>query len=187
MPVGVANDNLRKKLEECLLLGSERDSGDDLLTPIRQLVEIALRALSPGINDPHTAIAVIHRLTESFAKMMSRGAPQRVWTDDEGEVRLVVARSDFPDWLDAAFRQIRQHATAHPVVLTRLVEGLEGLLARANETQHQAVINQVEFVLATGRRAIDQNEDLAPLEKAARRALSHASPPVVQAQKQTAV
>jgi uncharacterized membrane protein len=182
-----ANDNLRAKLEECLVLGGERDSPDDLLTPIRQLVEVALRALSASINDPNTAIAVIDRLTKSFVKMMSRGSPQRVWTDDEGQIRLVTARSDFPDWLDTAFRQIRQHATAHPVVLTRIVEGLGSLLARANEAQRQALISQIEIVLTTARRTVKQNEDLAPLEKAARGALAGEPSPVIQDRKQTAV
>jgi uncharacterized membrane protein len=187
MPLRVADDNFRKKVEECLVLGNERNSADDLLTSVRQLVEVALRALSPSINDPGTAIAVIDRLTESFAKMMSRGAPQGVWTDDEGHVRLVVARSDFSDWLDAAFRQIRQHATEHPAVLTRLVESLGNLLAHANEARRQALISQIEIVLATARRVIAQREDLAPLEKAARRALAGEPSPAGKPRKQTAV
>jgi uncharacterized membrane protein len=173
---GPIPDGLREELEECVVLGSERDSADDLLTSIRQLVEIALRALSPSINDPYTAIAVIDRLTGSFAKIMRRGAPRRVWTDDKGHVRLIAARSDFSDWLDAAFRQIRQHSTGHPAVLTRLLEGLGELLAQANEMQRRTLTAQIEMVLATARRAIEQNEDLAPLEKVARSFLAGQTP-----------
>jgi uncharacterized membrane protein len=185
-PVHVADDNLRETLEECLVFARARDSADDLLTSIRQLVEVALRALSPSINDPHTAMAAIDRLTESLSKMMRRGSPKRVWRDDEGRVRLITARSDFPDWLDAAFRQIRQHAIAHPAVLTRVVEGLGKLLVQANELQRHALISQIDIVLATARRAIEQSDDLAPLEKAARNALP-GEVPLIKRRKQTAV
>jgi uncharacterized membrane protein len=171
VPGPFGHDNLRDKLEEFIVLGSERDAADDLITSIRQLVEIALRALSPSINDPYTATAVIDRLTGSFAKIMRRGAPRWVWTDDKGDVRLIAARSDFSDWLDAAFRQIRQHSKGHPVVLTRLIEGLGELRAQANEVQRRPLTAQIEMVLATARRAIEQNEDLVPLEKAARSSL----------------
>lgn len=63
---------MRNKLEKCLVLGGERASIQDLETSIRQLVEVALRALSPSISDPFSAMAVVDRLTESLAKIMQR-------------------------------------------------------------------------------------------------------------------
>ena len=62
-PPEAAADEVKHKVERCVSLAGERASIQDLETSIRQLVEVALRALSPGINDPFTAIAVIDRLT----------------------------------------------------------------------------------------------------------------------------
>jgi uncharacterized membrane protein len=170
-PAEAATASMGEQLEACLQLGGERASIQDLETSIRQLVEVALRALSPSISDPFTAMAVVDRLTTSLAKIMGRGQPQCVWTDDEGKVRLVAPRSTFADILQEAFRQIRQHAQDQPAVLIRLVESLGQLLAQANPAQRPALEKEIEIVVETGRRNIAQREDLATLEERAKIAL----------------
>jgi uncharacterized membrane protein len=165
---------MRDELEGCLQLGGERASIQDLETSIRQLVEVALRALSPSISDPFTAMAVIDRLTISLAKIMRRGMPQCVWTDDDGKVRLVAPRSTFADILQEAFRQIRQQAHDQPAVLIRLVESLGQLLAQAKSAQEPPLRKEIELVLATGRKNIAQEEDFETLEERAQLALEEA-------------
>ena len=56
---------------------------------MHQLVEIAVRALSPGINDPYTALAALDRLTLSIAGVMKRGQAKVMWRDEESALRLV--------------------------------------------------------------------------------------------------
>jgi len=176
-PEEAATDEMRHKLESCILLGGERASIQDLETSIRQLVEVALRALSPSISDPFTAMAVIDRLTTSMAKIMRRGMPQCVWTDADDTVRLLAPPSTFADLLQESFRQIRQHAQDQPAVLIRLVESLGQLLAQANKTQHPALKKEIEMVLETGRRNIAQEEDLEVLKQRTELALAQASSP----------
>ena len=173
-PADTATDALRAKLENCLALGGERASVQDLETSIRQLGEVALRALSPGINDPFSAMAVVDRLTESLRKIMQRGAAQCVWTDRDGTVRLLAPSSTFADTVEEAFRQIRQHSQNQPAVLIRLVESLGQLLAQANAAQRQVLQKEIEIVLETGRRHIAQEEDLKVLEERSRLALAKA-------------
>jgi uncharacterized membrane protein len=74
-PPDAATDEVRTELEKCLVLGGERASIQDLETSIRQLVEVALRALSPSTNDPFSAMAVVDRLTVLLRKIMQRGTP----------------------------------------------------------------------------------------------------------------
>lgn len=170
-----AADETHGNIENCVILGGERASIQDVETSIRQLVEVALRALSPSISDPFTAMAVIDRLTTSLAKIMRRGQPQCVWVDGDGKVRLLAPRSSFADTVEEAFRQIRQHSQDQPAVLIRLVESLGQLLAQADKAQQPVLKKEIEIVLETGRRAIAQKEDLATLEERAKLALKEAS------------
>jgi uncharacterized membrane protein len=173
-PADAANDDIRDQIESCVVVGGERASIQDLEASVRQLVEVGLRALSPGINDPFTATAVIDRLTTSLAKIMRRGPAQCVWTDSDGVVRLIAPHSTFANIVQEAFRQIRQHGSDQPAVLIRLVESLGQLLALADKDQQAALKEQVEIVLETGRRDIPQKQDLESLERRAQEALDHA-------------
>lgn len=170
-PAEMASEELRDRVEACIVLGGERASVQDPETSIRQLVEVALRALSPSLNDPFTATAVIDRLTTSLAKIMRRGPAQSVWADEAGKVRLMAPYSTFADTVEEAFRQIRQHGHDEPAVLIRLVESLGQLLTIANDKQRPALEAQIGMVLDTGRRDIAQADDLETLERRAKRAL----------------
>jgi len=171
-PPDAATSEVRTKLEKCLVLGGERASIQDLETSIRQLGEVALRALAPSINDPFSAMAVVDRLTESLRKIMQRGTSQCVWTDDDGTIRLLAPGSTFADTVEEAFRQVRQHSQNQPAVLIRLVEGLGQLLAQANATQRRVLQKEIEIILETGRRHIAQKEDLKVLEERSTLALA---------------
>ncbi len=173
-PADAANDDIRDQIESCVVVGGERASIQDLEASVRQLVEVGLRALSPGINDPFTATAVIDRLTTSLAKIMRRGPAQCVWTDFDGVVRLIAPHSTFADIVRESFRQIRQHGSDQPAILIRLVESLGQLLALADKDQQPALKEQVEIVLETGRRDIPQKQDLESLERRAKEALDRA-------------
>lgn len=177
-PPDAASEDMASRVQACLMLGGERASVQDLETSIRQLVEVALRALSPSISDPFTATAVVDRLTMSLAKIMQRGPAQCVWTDEDGTVRLLAPRSTFAETVEEAFRQIRQHGHDEPAVLIRLVESLGQLLTLANKDQKPVLEKQIEIVLETGRRNITQKQDLETLEARAKLALDAKRPKV---------
>ena len=168
-------DDVHEKIEDCLFLGGERASIQDIETSIRQLVEVALRALSASISDPFTANAVIDRLTTSLAKIMKRGMPQWVWTDEDDNVRLLAPRSTFADIVQEAFRQIRQHSQDQPAVLIRLVENIGQLLPLADKAQRAVLEEQIDILLDTGERHIEQKQDLETLKERVKLALDQAS------------
>jgi uncharacterized membrane protein len=66
---------LVKKLEDTFILGKERTEQQDVEFPIEQLVEIALRAISPAVNDPFTAIRCIDRLSAGLSSLAQRDFP----------------------------------------------------------------------------------------------------------------
>jgi uncharacterized membrane protein len=167
-PKKAAQDGLCQAIQNAVLVGRERTAVQDLEFSIRQLVEIALRALSPGINDPYTANAVIDRLTLSIAFIMTRGAAKSVWLDADGTVRLIAPVSAFDGITDAAFNQIRQQAL--PAVLIRMADNIGKLLQQADAGHRAALEKHLKLVVDAGRRTIAAEEDLAILEARAKEA-----------------
>lgn len=117
--------DLARRIRQAFMIGGSRTAEQDPEYGIHQLVEIALRALSPGINDPFTAITCIDHLAgllSSIAAIPER-APAR-W-DSQGDLRLLLDPIDFVGVVEAAFNQIRQSATGNASVSIRLLEAFE--------------------------------------------------------------
>lgn len=167
-PATAYDDELRKAIADAVVMGEQRTPTQDLEYTIRQLVEVALRALSPGINDPFTAIAVIDRLGLSLCGVMRRGMASGVWCDDQQRVRVTGKTTTFAGLLDAAFNQIRQ-AGAQPAVLIRLMATFALLAEQCEADEHRrALAEHVDLVLAAGERTIAAAYDLASLKQRAR-------------------
>lgn len=164
-PPAALTDDLRDEIESNILIGPQRTVVQDVEFSVRQLVEIALRALSSGINDPYTAMAAIDRLALSLGQVLKHGAPQEVWRDDEGNIRLLAPGSDFEGILDVAFTQIRQAGEEHAAILIRLAEKIGQLAAQADNRQRAELLGHLDLVLAAGRRGLREKADLAVLEE----------------------
>jgi len=159
---------LRHAIQSAIVVGRERTEVQDLEFSVRQLVEIALRALSPGINDPYTANAALDRLTLSLAFIMTRGEAKSVWQDHDGKVRVISPVSTFDGITDAAFNQIRQQAL--PAVLIRMADNMGNLLVQADDAHRPALEKHLKLVVDAGRRSIAAEEDLEVLEARAKEA-----------------
>lgn len=172
-PQMAARGPLAKAIQSAVLVGRERTAVQDLEYSVHQLVEIALRALSPGINDPYTAIAAIDRLTLSLRTAMSRGEAQTIWRDDDKITRLVAPSSGFAGVTDAAFNQIRQLSGGMPAVLIRIADNIGQLLRLANDAQRPVLEKHLRLVVNAGGRSIpdeDDRNDLKEVASAARNA-----------------
>jgi uncharacterized membrane protein len=164
-PASALTPELAKDIAASVLVGSERTPVQDLEYSIRELVEVALRALSPGINDPYTAMVTCDRLTLSLRRIMRRGPGQGIWCDKDGTARLIVPTATFASAVDTAFNQIRQRAAGVPAVLIRLADNLVKLLSTATPDQRVPLERHLQLVLAEGRRSIAEPEDLKDLER----------------------
>jgi len=131
-----------KAVQSAFVVGSERSPAQDLEYSMRQLVEIALRALSPGINDTFTAIAVINQLGSALEEIFRRSPEPAVWRDEDGEVRLIAQRSDLQGLTDAAFDSIRQAGSAVPAVLIRMADVLAQLAPSIRSQAMREAITQ---------------------------------------------
>jgi uncharacterized membrane protein len=163
-PSGAVSESFTTDVASGLIVGSERTPVQDLEFSIRQMVEIGVRALSPGVNDPYTALVTIDRLSLSLARIMERGAPQEQWCDEEGRLRLIMPNSHFDGLLDASFNMLRQYGDGSAAVLIRLAERLSDLYALSDEQQRKDIRRHLDMVLRAGRRSLPEPNDLAALE-----------------------
>jgi len=114
----------------CFLLGGERTLIQDPGFGIRQLADIACRALSPAINDPTTAVQAIDRITDLLATLAERPDASGWYADDEGVVRVRVAEPTFDRLAELGYTEIALHGAGAPQVVRRLLAAygvLEGL------------------------------------------------------------
>lgn len=163
--ISALDEEMLDDISEYVVVGNQRTATQDLEFAVRQLVEVALRALSPGINDPFTAIAAIDRLALSLTLVMRRGQAQAAWSDENGTIRVTGKVTTFDGIVGAAFNQIRQ-STSQPAVLIQLMTALVLLAEHVGREEHrEALLKHVELVLAAGSRSIEDAFDLDALKE----------------------
>jgi uncharacterized membrane protein len=141
-------------------MGGTRVSDEDLEYAVRQLVEVAVRALSPGINDPNTAITVLDRLGASLCDVAPRFLPTGVHRRD-GRTVLVVPAIDYAGLVDSMFHLIRQNAAHSPAVLIRLLEVLTAVAARERRPERiEALRRHAALVMADAEHGLASASDL---------------------------
>jgi uncharacterized membrane protein len=143
----LVNEKVVKQTSALFVLGAYRTPVQDPEFAIHQLVEIALRALSPGINDPYSAITCIDKLNSVLCGLTNRVFPAKQHYDQAGMLRLVCKVLTFTDIASAAFEQIRQQANNNVAVTIRLLESLHNLMMFAqNDEQQHFVISQTKKI-----------------------------------------
>lgn len=159
-------ERIRSELRDHILSGSERTPTQDVKFSIRHLVEIALRALSSGINDPYTALAVIDRLRGAMSRLMERALPGRYLYDSSGTLRVVRKTISHADILDAAFHQIRQSGSATPAVLLHLLRAFRQIAEHASTPEQlERLSAHAELVFEDAQREIENASDRAQIEE----------------------
>ncbi|MGQ7868762.1 DUF2254 domain-containing protein [Sunxiuqinia sp. sy24] len=146
------------------VIGKTKNSQQDLEFSIHQMVEIASRALSPGINDPYTAITCIDNLTATVCYLAQAKFPSKYRIDDKKELRIIADTIDFEGVLDASFNQIRQFSAGSTAVIIRLMEVLLIIHEFATkENYKKAIVKHVKMTLNVGKQSIKEENDLEDL------------------------
>ncbi len=144
-------------LTDFVFIGEKRSSQDDIRFSINLLVEIALRALSPGVNDSFTAIACIDKLTAVFAGAAEMGAGEGVYCDEKGVARVVAPAESIGSLLTGAFSPLRR-ASRHNILVADTIRRALGQLApRLKDSDREAALKEADLMLAE----IDQSNALS--------------------------
>ncbi len=142
------NEEVRDRVNKAFTMGSVRTPVQDVLFLINQLVEIAQRALSPGINDPVTAETCIEQIGSTLGRVAVCDMPKPLLADKEGNLRLVFSQPDtFKLYLDSAFDPIRGFSRSSMQVSLCLTT-LLGQLAQVVHTWEQklALLAQAQMI-----------------------------------------
>jgi uncharacterized membrane protein len=159
---GAASETDLRRLRGMVSLGHERTIDQDPAFALRIMVDIAIRALSPAVNDPTTATQVLNHIDDL---LLGIGSSDRAFRgtalDADGQVRLVVRTRDWSEYLDIGVTEIRQYGAASPQICRRLRAMLEDLQARVPPARRAVVQSQLD--------ALDRATDAAfadPAERA---------------------
>ena len=138
-----------------IVIGYERTATQDLGYGIQQLVDIYVKALSPGINDPTTAVSSISHLGAVLAGLADRNLAPRRLGDRDGIERVRVPVPDYPTLLEVAFGPVRTYGNSDVVVLSRVAEVLRDLawVVRTDE-QREAVEEQLQRLECAADRGL---------------------------------
>jgi uncharacterized membrane protein len=159
---------------EAVIVGATRTMQQDIDFALRQLNDIGLRALSPAVNDPTTAIEVILRVSSIMRPLLLTELPAQAHRDEDGRVLLTPWDLDHAEYVRHAYGQIRLYAGPHPQVALALVRVLRMLrdVVDGHEVDRPATIDeldrQIAAVLDDAKRAGLAETELAPLHAAAR-------------------
>lgn len=161
---GEEDESRCESVAACFVIGGQRTETQDVEYSIRQLVEIALRALSPGVNDPFTAIACIDNLGASMAQLAQRSAPEFVYQRGGGVV--TAPGVTFQGAMDMAWNQLRQHGASQPAIAIRLLEALRDVGTRVPSAERgESVRAHARSIHATALRADPLEMDRTAIEK----------------------
>jgi len=152
-PAGHAGSNLVARINDVFVLGMQRTEAQDVEFPVRQLVEIAVRALSPGINDPHTAMMCIDRLGASLCRLGDRTFPSPYRYDDAGQLRVIARPVTWAGIVDMAFNEIRQYGRSSAAVTLRLLETIARTAERVTDAEGRAALLRQAMMIERGSHA----------------------------------
>jgi uncharacterized membrane protein len=146
--------------------GPHRTLTQDLSFAVDQLVEIAIRALSPAVNDTFTALACIDWLGDSLCKIATEWRPNEVHRDAAGHVRVIAVTVGFRRLLERAHDKIRQASRGMPAVMIRQLDGLAKLMAYTTSAEQRVlVLEQATMILRASDESVPEQADRADVRR----------------------
>jgi uncharacterized membrane protein len=136
-----AREDAQAALARGMTFGDSRSVEQDPEFAVRQLVEIGLRALSPSLHDPFTAVSVLDRLGAALCELAGRTLPDGR-TRRGGGVRMRRPSIDYAGLVDAMFHMLRQAAVPEPAVMIRLLEVLAEVAAVERDPARRRVLRR---------------------------------------------
>ncbi len=150
-----------------IALGDGRTMQQDLDFGLRQLSDIALRAVSPALNDPTTAVEVVLQHGAILRRLLQSGLPPRVRKHDSGTRLLRPYDLSYGDYIDHAFEEIRRGAYEHPTVAAAMIRTCQALMVAADEVgcpeRAQSADRQIQMIIVGCERAGLLDEEMRVL------------------------
>jgi uncharacterized membrane protein len=179
-----AAGRVARELARAHLTGPYRTLAQDVSFGVDQLVEIAIRALAPAVNDTFTALTCIDWIGDSLCKVTGRWHPTRVYRDAGGVVRLITTETTYQRLVQRAFEKIRQSGRGMPAVMIRQLDALAKIMERtAAPEDRQLLLSQAAMIERLSLSTVDEESDRADVQRAYQGVLRvHAELPKIRAE-----
>ena len=169
-PASRVDEQLDKLIRRAFQIGNGRTPTQDVEYAVNQLVEMAVRAMSPAINDPFTAMTCLDYLGNGLALFARQGGESLDIYDRDGQLRLVFEPVTFDELLNAAFDMLRHASCDNASVLLHMLETIDviGQETKAPEARQQ-LLRHVCLIQAESRvgNLIEQDRRLIELNSEA--------------------
>ncbi len=172
-PTHHVRKELHEQIQKTFILGLQRTQEQDITYAIDQLVEIAVRALSPGINDPFTALGCIDSLGDALCQFSECVVPSPYHYDEQGVLRVIAFPVTFRDMTESSFSQIRRYGRSDVSVTMRLLEILALIAKFARRENDRQVLREQAMMIQRGSEdAILEKMDRMKIDDCYRTVLS---------------
>lgn len=175
------DEETTRRVQRQFVLGRTRMTDHDLLFAVNQMAEIGVRALSPALNNPYTALDCVNRIGRSLAVLISRPQPSEVHTDHAGEMRLVCSLPNFHQLLDAAFMPIRNYGRTSVLTIREMLSVLAKLAPLTRRPmERQALVRHAEAIQEAAGNGLSEQADIERIQacyRETRRAIAAVSDP----------
>ncbi len=166
--IGCNGDCKPEDVHRAVLIADARSPDGDIKFNIHLGVEIALRALSPGINDSYTALSAIDHMSGSLAVILQRGVPSALYRDEEGSPRVWMQIIGIKDIIGVALHPLRRAARGNMLVTLRLVIAVGKLRASAYERHAPILRKHLLLIARDAQHSIQSQHDRQELAEAFR-------------------
>ena len=146
-------------------MGPTRTLQQDVEFGVLQIVDIGLKAISPAVNDPSTAITCIDQLSRILIRWVSRYTPEVALSDPPHVLRVIMPSIEFEGLLDTAFEQIRHYSMADAAVSARLLRALDDIAASTSDVAVRTSVAARARRVFEGCRSRLEEQDLAILRR----------------------
>ncbi len=151
--------SLRAALQEAFDIGPTRTLQQDVGFGILQIVDIALKAISPAVNDPSTGITCVDQLSRILIRFASREPPDTLLYGPPGTLRVTIPWLGFERLVDSAFEQIRLYAKTDVAVSLRLLRALADIAATVTDPAfHRVLVSRAQRIVTGCAEGLGDDE-----------------------------
>jgi uncharacterized membrane protein len=126
-PADRVDEETDRQIRRAFEIGNGRTPTQDVRYAVNQLVEMAVRAMSPAINDPFTAMTCLDYIGEGLAQFARQGERSPYYYDEDDRLRLILEPVTFAELLSAAFDMLRSSSSGNATVLLHMLDAIEAI------------------------------------------------------------
>ena len=152
-------------LKRAQVTGPVRTLAQDPAFGIDQLVEIAIRALSPAVNDTYTALTCVDWLGDTLCKLAKVWRPAEAYRDRSGAIRVICEQVSYQNLVERSFDKVRQASRGMPALLMRQLEAIKAVMEQTTDLdQARALMHEATMIQRANLESVPEEFDRAAVE-----------------------